>query len=348
MGLGLLMNGLEDDPFVYIEQDGIRPAVLFDCGFRSRGHYRRLRKVEILCVTHGHIDHLIGFDHLVRSLLNEGRNLLIFGPPGIRAKIGGKLAAYDWDRSADQDLTLVVHEVATNQIRRSRFVCFNRFREESLEDLPNLAGCIHRTAGFSLHAAPMSHGGAPCLAYSYRADGRWKIRKQALQARGLTDGPWVRTYLEWLDDNRAPDHIMWQGKDIRFADIREQTAYYRPGIIVTYITDTLFTNDTYLAAIELARASRLLICEATFLDKDCEQAAAFSHLTAHQAGLIAKGAEVRKLLLNHPSKRYHGAYRELLAETRTIFPRTQLLGYKVSYRSLSPIEPTETHPVNPA
>ena len=61
----------------------------------------------------------------------------------------------------------------------------------------------------------------------------------------------------------------------------------------------------------------VLVCEATYLERDSEMARHFGHLTAAQAARLAQEAGARKLVLNHLSQRYR--VREILEETRPIF-----------------------------
>lgn len=67
----------------------------------------------------------------------------------------------------------------------------------------------------------------------------------------------------------------------------------------------------------------LLYHEATFMHDMLERAQATFHTTSLQAAMIAKKAEVKKLLIGHFSARYKALY-PLLQEAKTIFARTEL------------------------
>jgi ribonuclease Z len=71
----------------------------------------------------------------------------------------------------------------------------------------------------------------------------------------------------------------------------------------------LFIMDTRLcdAAFELAEDADLVVCESTFADADAALADDYGHLTAGQAGLIARAAGARRLVLTHFSQRYQDA-----------------------------------------
>lgn len=54
----------------------------------------------------------------------------------------------------------------------------------------------------------------------------------------------------------------------------------------------------------LARGADMLVCESTYLSSEWEEAHDHHHMTAAQAGALAKAAGVRRLVLTHFSQRY--------------------------------------------
>lgn len=80
----------------------------------------------------------------------------------------------------------------------------------------------------------------------------------------------------------------------------DQVSAPKPGQAFAFVMDTGFCP----AAIALARDADLLVCEATFLERDADLAGRYRHLTARQAATIAREAGVRRLVLTHFSQRY--------------------------------------------
>jgi ribonuclease Z len=80
----------------------------------------------------------------------------------------------------------------------------------------------------------------------------------------------------------------------------EQMSVSRPGQIVAFVMDTRVCP----AAVTLAAGADLLIVESTFLESEAEQAHAYGHLTARQAGRVAAEAGVAEVVLTHFSQRY--------------------------------------------
>jgi len=68
----------------------------------------------------------------------------------------------------------------------------------------------------------------------------------------------------------------------------------------------------------VCRDTDALVIEATYLQEEAEMAQNFAHLTAHKAGMLARQAGVKHLILTHISRRYRE--RDVVAEARSVFP----------------------------
>jgi ribonuclease Z len=88
---------------------------------------------------------------------------------------------------------------------------------------------------------------------------------------------------------------------------------------IAYIVDLIFSERNVEKIVALARDADQLFIEAPFLDEDAHIAAERRHLTAPQAGDIAKRAGVRRLIPFHFSARYRDRADEIVGQAEDAF-----------------------------
>jgi ribonuclease Z len=87
-----------------------------------------------------------------------------------------------------------------------------------------------------------------------------------------------------------------------------------PGERLAYVTDIRRTPANERRVLELARGADHLFCEAAFLERDADHAERKHHLTARQAGELARLAGAHRLTIFHFSPKYEGEEELLRAE----------------------------------
>src|SRR6266568_7056869 len=92
-----LVNGRYGDPAVYVETLFKTHSVLFDLGEIASLSPRKIRRVDQIFVSHAHIDHFIGFDHLLRLLVGHEKPVHLYGPAGFAERVYHNLQAYRWN-----------------------------------------------------------------------------------------------------------------------------------------------------------------------------------------------------------------------------------------------------------
>ncbi len=173
------------------------------------------------------------------------------------------------------------------------------------------SGKVFETPEFYVEALPQKHG-TPSLAYSFIEKDKLRINKEKIKKLGIT-GKKVGELAKGKD-------IEFKGKKIKSKDI----TYKQEGRKITIILDTAMNPN----AITLAKDSDLLITESTFLassENGENLAKEYKHLTAKQAGTIAKKSKSKKLIITHISQRYEKNMKKVLKEAKSVFPNTQLV-----------------------
>lgn len=320
-----LVNGPFQDPVLYIDFLYQSRALLFDIGDISTLSPRQVHKITDIFVSHTHMDHFIGLDQVIRLCLGREKRLNIYGPPNIIKNVDGKLSAYTWNLVTNYEnrFEIQVMEFHSNYLERALFRCQNVFRKEPLPQLATFEGVLLAEEEFSIHGIRLNHF-TPCLAFCMNENSHINIKKDRLDIFGFSPGPWLRELKKAIREGRADDYpidIFSRKSDglnsqqktlgwIKEADLFNITN----GQKIAYIVDIGYTPENLTDLIPFIKGADYLFCEAAFLEEDREIAEKKGHLTAHQAGLIARDADVRKLIPFHFSPRYqersHLLYRE--------------------------------------
>jgi len=325
-----LVNGCRGDPALYIEFMFERRALLFDLGDLTRLPTRKILRVSDIFVSHTHMDHFIGFDHLLRMMVGRDKRVSLYGPAGLIEQTAHKLAAYTWNlvENYQADLILSVTEIhADGKAARARFRCHSSFRQEAYENIDGNSGLLLNEGNLQVRCAVLDHK-IPCLAFALQERRHVNVWKNRLEERGLPTGPWLHALKQAVLRNEPDETVIpirWsdrgrmQEKRLSLGDLKKDILRIVPGQKIAYVVDTLYNEDNARRIIELAEDADQLFIEAPFLQRDAAHAAARYHLTAHQAGTLARRARVQQCTPFHFSARYAGEEDTLRAEAAAAF-----------------------------
>ncbi len=315
-----LVNGRFGDPALYVRCVWERRAMLFDLGTVTDLRPGEILKVSEVYLSHTHVDHFIGFDHLLRVMLNRDRTVRFFGPEGLVDNIAGKLAGYTWNLVDDYRLRLEVNEIMAGCVRQVTFTCRDRFRHRTPPRRLPFDGTLVDTDRFEVRTVLLDHA-VPCLAYSLREKERINIDGDSLRRLGWGRGPWLGGLKRAIREGKGRDfHLeapLAGGKGtlpLTLGEAEGKVVIRTPGTKLAYVTDAKFNAANRRRIVDLARGADLFYCEAAFLDRDAEHAIRKHHLTARQAGILAAEAGVGRLEIFHFSPKYLDEEDLLIAE----------------------------------
>jgi len=259
--------------------------ILVDCG---EGTQRQFRKARLNpCKVN-------------RILITHRHGDHVFGLPGLISTFN--LSGYN----------KTLHIYGPKGIKRflENFLALNYVKRDfeiKIEEVTS-KGKFFEGKDFYLAAEKMEHD-IPTNAYIFVKKGQRRIDRTKLKKSRLPSGP----ILQKLKQGK---NIIY-GKKKYFA---RNLTYVEEDKKVSFVLDTKSNKRI----VPFVKGSDLLICESSFMDDLKDLAEEHLHLTAKQAGEIAKKSKSRKLILTHISQRYDKDIRKLLAEAKKVFKKSSV------------------------
>lgn len=321
-----LVNRAFGDPGLYIDLKFSKRALLFDIGDVTQLSTRKLLRISDVFVSHTHMDHFAGFDHLLRVCLGRDTGVRIYGPPHFVDQLEHKLAAYTWNlvENYATDFVVIAHELHPDaRVHRAQFRSRHRFEREPLPDAAAHDGILLEDQQFKVRARMLDHHGIPSMAFSFEEGTHINVWKNRLDELGLPTGPWLTQLKQKVREAAADDtpiRVHWRTREgsrdetFELGRLKRDVLEFVPGQRVCYVTDVAGHRQNTQALIEFLRDTDLLFIEAVFLHADLEHAEKKAHLTAQQSGAIARSAGARIAVPFHFSPRYLGRDDELREE----------------------------------
>jgi len=309
------------EPGLYVKFLHQKRALLFDLpDLRNLGN-REILKITDVFVTHTHMDHFMGFDHMLRLFLGKEWSLRIYGPKGIINNVEGKLRGYTWNlvQNYEGELNIEVNELEGDICEVVNFNSRDRFRP-SLHLKKTIKGNeLVKEPGFKIYFACLDHQ-IPCLAFMLEEDFRIQILKDKLTEYGLEPGPWLTRLKQEIfagchDNETFQIKFRKEGKnceiEMPIGELKRKLTKITEGVRLVYITDVIGSEDNFKRILENFSQAHIVFIEAGFLRQDEDQAKKTYHLTAEEAGKLAGLLKAKYFKVFHHSFRYKGRENEL-------------------------------------
>lgn len=325
--------GLLDDPVLLLRIRPLGRNLLFDCGQIHHLAKRVLKQTQAIFVSHAHMDHFMGIDTFIRTVLVSPRTFELFGPPGLAAKVHHKLAGYDWNLAERFWCSLRVREIHPESMVScllpgpQGFPCL-REGEQRLQ-----GQVVYANDYLQIEAVLCDHK-IPVLAFCCRERPSFAVDRQQLQRAGLAAGPWLgelkrRFYSGFVDGK--PIHL-WRhaGKDIIPGTAPDAARLYRAicrptlAASIGYISDVGYSPENLARLTPLLKGVSVLVAECTFLREDVAKARRSCHLCTRDLNQLLDRLRPAYFLPMHLSKTYNGRCQQLYQELE-MPPKVSLL-----------------------
>ena len=239
-------------------------GILVDCG---EGMQRQLKIADVK------------LSKITKILISHWHGDHVLGLPGLIQSMS----------TSDYNGTLQIFgPKGTKTFMKKMFEAFLFDRKIEIKVAEIKPGKFFENEEFALEAAQLEHN-IETLGYSFIEKDKRKINLSFTKKVGIPEGP----LLGKLQDGKD---ILWKNKKIKV----DEATVTAKGKKITIVTDTVPCNG----ALELAKDSDILICEATYSSEFEGKAKDYGHMTAKQAAELANRSNSKQLILTHFSARY--------------------------------------------
>jgi ribonuclease Z len=318
-----LINDPFSDPGLLIDFRFGRRALLFDLGDVTPLSPLQLLRVSHAFVSHAHMDHFAGFDRLLRVCLHRATPLHLIGPAGFADRVEHKLKAYTLNLLSEHPVDFVITAGEFNGEgfdHLSTFRAQEAFWRREVSPQQLSPGVLLDEDEFRIKSALLDHG-TPCLAFAFEEKLRVNVWSEGLSLLRLGVGPWLNEAKRAVRRG-APDEseiVISHDLSMPLGVLKQHVLRTGRGQKIAYVVDAAYHEKNVDKIIALARGADQLFIEAAFLDADADIAAQRQHLTARQAGDIAKRAGVVRFVPFHFSARYRKQEDRLRSEAEQAF-----------------------------
>ncbi|MCD6423897.1 MAG: ribonuclease Z [Anaerolineales bacterium] len=237
------------------------------------------KRLDRILITHGHLDHILGLGGLISTFVR-------------------------WE--AMDKILIAAGKSALGRIKDLIFGVVLKGNYPPVEIIlqPLETGLLFDEGDFTVSTFPVYHRTPDCFGFLFQERPRRPFLAEKADVLKIPPGSWRGELVSGkevtLPDGRVINPEMVLGEE-------------QPGTKLVHVGDSGRTDNL----LGVARDADALVIEATYLETEKDLAEQFGHLTAKQAGELAREAGVGTLILTHISRRYRAD--QVLEEARSVF-----------------------------
>ena len=221
-------------------------------------------------------------------------------------------------------MTLEVTEVHADRLVKAKFKAIDWFKKSDEREIPFVDGILVDEDRFIVRTAILEYH-IPCLGFSLEEKNHVNICKDRLEKMCYQSGPWLNELKKCVYEGKSDEYLLEvlsvaKGSQKRtLGQLKEELVLISPGQKISYVVDTVYNEANKKDVVGLVKESDIFFCESPFLAEEETRGLERCHLTARQAGLIAREANVKKLSVFHFSGRHTFRTEQLIQEAEEAF-----------------------------
>jgi ribonuclease Z len=315
--------GRDNALLVTIDSGQAVGRLLFDCGDGCLWQvpFGQIQEIDHLFFSHLHMDHIGGFDTFFRCTFNRTtKPNHIWGPPDMARILHHRFQGFRWNLVESQPGTWRVHDIHPDRVESYRFELAEEFAVTHPEERTYCDRTVLKEPAYTVRSMLMDHG-TPSACYIVRENPRVNVDTAKLTQLGLRPGPWLKRVRGAPGEQGEVVDVGGVTRQVR--ELQDVLLTVTPGEAVAYLTDFLLDEAAMERLVPALTGVTTIVCESQYCEADADLARRNYHMTATQAAVLAKRAEVGRLVLFHLSDRYRpDEWKEMLEEARAVFPDT--------------------------
>jgi ribonuclease Z len=293
------------DQALYVRVDTGQENVhlLFDCGENVLHDLKNtvIQQLDHIFFSHFHIDHIAGFDTLLRNNYNREKPIHLWGPQDAHQVLSHRLQGFTWNLTNDQPGIFYLHEILKDYVEHQIRYTREQFKYAHILDTTPFTSMLYENDFCQVHAILLPHH-ISCAGYLVQEKDRYHVNKKILQEEKWMPGSWLQNVKNFA----IPDEecIEIQGKIYCLQEVRKKLLQKIKGSAVAYLTDFYMDTTIEQKLIDFLPPHCSLFCESQYLDFDKALANLHQHLHISQAIQLARKVHASSLTLFHFSHRY--------------------------------------------
>ncbi len=289
----------KEDICIWFNLDNYSKSFMVDCGMARNLTPRMVLSLEVLFVSHTHIDHFINFDYILRHQIKDGGKMIIFGPKGIAKQVQAKVSAYLWNLIDRNFITYEIREIIDlNTIIKSEITA-PHWELENKEIIKIKDNIIFRNKKMVAKCTLLNHK-TNVVAYLFKEHDSINIDISKIN---FHKGSWMGELKASFINKTPKQTIQIENKTFVAEDLFKYL-YKKNGDSLGVIMDHAPSKENHKSIIELFQGCNTVLIESYFKNEDKSLAEQKFHSYASQSGEVLRKAQVKNAIPIHFSKKY--------------------------------------------